>query len=212
MTAPKPNVPPIDEHAKIALEAWKKVVQTQEHFNEICMKVRTLYATVLAAILSLYGVFLKDSSDSGLKVAGLHFDAVMIVCIVVFVATTLFYFVDKEWYHRLLLGAVAQGAEIENRWANILPEIQLGAKITDKSPVDLSDRRILVWFLKLFVKDQRFVDQNKLHSDAKVEVFYKPIQWLAVWFFVLALFFGGLTYNDQSLAGLAWANLKECWA
>ena len=192
-----------DEHAKIALEAWKKVVQTQEHFNEICMKVRTLYATVLAAILSLYGVFMKDASG-GLSVGSASIDPIIFICLAIIVATTLFYFVDREWYHRLLLGAVEQGVAIENRWGSVLPEIQMGQKIYEKSPVDLSHRPWLVKFLRLFVHDSRLKSASKLHSDAKIEVFYKPIRWIALGFLVLSLFFGGLKISDRSVAGIAW--------
>ena len=203
-TPPQPSAPPPKEHALLALEAWKKVVQTQEHFNEICMKVRTLYATVLAAILSLYGVYLKDSKDHGIEISGFYFDPVLVVLVAVFISTTLFYFVDKEWYHRLLLGAVNQGAAIEKRWEEILPEIQLGSKISENSPVDLSGSPKLAWFLRLFVNDARLKQNNRLHSDAKVQVFYKPIQVLAIWGFFAACIFGGITYNNRSLAGWVW--------
>ncbi|HEY9092468.1 hypothetical protein [Parasphingorhabdus sp.] len=189
------------ENAALAMDAWKKVVQTQEHFNEICMKVRTLYATVLAAILSLYGVFLKDSKDHELEILGFYFDPLLFVTLAVFVTTTLFYFVDKDWYHRLLMGAVAQGTVIEERWGNILPEITLGSKISQHSPVDISDKLALVGFLKLFVNDERFKKTGKLHSVAKIQVFYKPIQCLSFWFFVILCIFGGIQYEGRSLAG-----------
>lgn len=207
-TSPKPSAPPPEEHAAIALDAWKKVVQTQEHFNEICMKVRTLYATVLAAILSFYGVFLKDSSKHSLDVAVFKFDPIIAVCFAIFIASTLFYFVDKQWYHRLLLGAVEQGAAIEDRWGTILPEIKLGSKISQKSPVDLSSSPLMVWFLKLFVQDKRLKETNRLHSDAKVEVFYKPIRNISAIALFISCAFGGISYDGHSIVGLLFQVLK----
>lgn len=205
MNAPQePSPPKKEDRASLALEAWKKVVQTQEHFNEICMKVRTLYATVLAGIISLYGVFLKDNSGHGFKIVGLDVDPILAICLAVFVTSTLFYFVDKEWYHRLLLGAVEQGAEIEGRWGDILPEIKLGSKITAKSPVDLSSSPKTAWLLKLFVEDERFKNSNKLHSDAKLEVFYKPVRSLSVIIFVAAFAFGGISYDGSSIVVVIW--------
>jgi hypothetical protein len=195
----QPSVLTPKDHATLALEAWKKVVQTQEHFNEICMKVRTLYATVLAAVLSLYGVFLKDASKYAVKIAGFDFDPILAVCMAVFVASTLFYFVDKQWYHRLLLGAVDQGIEIEDRWGGVLPEIKLGSKIAARSPVDLSKSPKTAYLLKFFVDDERFRDTNKLHSDAKLEVFYKPIRAFSVLVFVIVCTFGGISYDGKSL-------------
>ena len=167
------------------------------------MKVRTLYATVLAAILSLYGVFIKDRSED-ISIGSFTLDPSLFICLAVIVATALFYFVDRDWYHRLLLGAVEQGAAIEKRWASVLPEIQMGEKIYSKSPVDLSHRPLLVKFLRLFVHDSRLKSDKKLHSDAKIEVFYKPIFGIATLFLLLAFLFGGLEINDQALAEIAW--------
>lgn len=207
--SPRPLSLSREEHANIALEAWKKVVQTQEHFNEIEMKVRTLYATVLAAILSLYGVFMKDASKSGMDFGGLHADPILIVCFSIFVVSTLFYFVDRYWYHRLLLGAVLQGKEIEERWGSVLPEIQLGAKITANSVVDLSGRPKTAWVLKRIIDDQRFQQSNKLHSDAKIEVFYKPIRAFAFCAFWFAFVFGGIRYDGRSLASWLWDGIRQ---
>jgi hypothetical protein len=39
-----------------------------------------------------------------------------------------------------------------------------------------------------------------LHSDAKIEVFYKPIGLLALVVFVLSLACGGVRINDRALA------------
>lgn len=206
---PVPSISAGNEHASLALDAWKKVVQTQEHFNEICMKIRTLYATVLAAIISFYGIFLKETTVSSVDIAGFVFNPILAVCIAVFVASTLFYFVDKQWYHRLLLGAVDQGIEIENRWANVLPEISLGSKITARSAVDLSAYPKTVIFLKLFVDDQRFKTTHRLHSDAKLEVFYKPIRSLSVVTFFFSCFFGGIVYNGQSVAIIIWNAIRS---
>ena len=43
------------------------------------------------------------------------------------VGTSLFYFMDKHWYHRLLIGAVKHGIAIEKKYATQLPELQLRA-------------------------------------------------------------------------------------
>jgi len=208
VSTPKPTAPPAAERAALALEAWKKVVQTQEHFNEICMKVRTLYATVLAAILSLYGVILREPLNQSLHISGLSVDPFMAVCAAIFSVTTLFYFVDKEWYHRLLLGAVDQGIEIEKRWGDLLPEIQLGSKISNRSPVDLSSRPFIAWILKIFVRDKRLRKGGKLHSDAKIEVFYKPIQGLSLFIFAIAFFCGGLKFDGNSVINILWFFLR----
>jgi hypothetical protein len=184
---------------EIAVEVWKKVVQTQEHFNEICMKVRTLYATVLAVILSVYGAFLKQGA-SALDLRYMTFSPILPISLSIILVTGLFYFVDRYWYHRLLLGAVDQGAEIEQRWANIIPEMGMGAKISERSAIDINHRPLVAWFARLFVSDKRLKENGTLHSDAKIEIFYKPVGWFALIVFVLAIFFGGLQINGRSIA------------
>lgn len=201
---------PIDdhEHRMLALEAWKKVVQTQEHFNEICMKVRTLYATVIAVVLSVYGAFLKEGGAE-FHLGGIDVAPIVPILIAIIIVTRLFYFVDRHWYHRLLLGAVDQGTEIENRWQSIIPEIALGSKISARSPVELANKKGLAWSLGWFVTDKRFKEGKKLHSDAKIEVFYKPIAWLGGFLLVLAVLLGGIRIQTQSIACIGINLMKD---
>jgi hypothetical protein len=121
----------------------------------------------------------------------------------IILVTGLFYFVDRYWYHRLLLGAVDQGAEIEKRWANIIPEMGMGAKISERSAIDINHRPLVASFARLFVSDKKLREKGTLHSDAKIEIFYKPIGWFALVVFVAAIFFGGLEIDQRSLASYA---------
>lgn len=194
MSAPKND----NSNRNAVISIWTKTVQTQEHFNEIGMKVRTMYATVLAGIISLYGIFVENSSD--IRIGKFTIDAIVPICIAVIVASTLFYFVDRYWYHRLLMGAVKQGAFIEERWKEHLPELGMGAKISAESPVDLNDKKIIKAVAKLVVKDIKFQESGMLHSDGKIEIFYKPIRLIAFALLLLSLVFGGLRYEQRSAA------------
>lgn len=187
-----------NDHASLAVEAWKKVVQTQEHFNEICMKVRTLYATVVGAIVSFYGVFLRDKSPN-VQIGDLEFDQILPISFAVILVSSLFYFVDRHWYHRLLVGAVNQGIAIEARWVATLPEIGMGSKITESSAIDLADRAIVVWVLGWFVSDKRLKSEKKLRSDAKIEIFYKPVIFASLAVFLVSTFFGGVKVQKLSI-------------
>jgi hypothetical protein len=181
---------------------WSRVVQTQEHFNDICMRVRTLYATVIAAIIASYGVLIENSKQS-IALDKVEIDAVVPMTLAASLAAYLFYFVDRHWYHSLLLGAVAQGAEIESKWAHKIPELQLGSKILEKSPVSLDSRPVAYLFARMFVRDPRLRSERKVHSDAKIEIFYKPVARLMLLAFLLSGLFGGIEYFDKSLFRLA---------
>lgn len=191
------------EHRLLAIEVWKKVVQTQEHFNEICMKVRTLYATVIAVILSVYGAFLKEGG-APVHVNAVTVDPIVPISLALVLVTGLFYFVDRFWYHQLLLGSVAQGAFIEERWSKIIPELRMGAEITAKSAIDISHRPLVAWFARFFVTDKRLKTNKRLHSDAKIEVFYKPPLVLALLVFFVAVLAGGIRVNGAAIGPLFW--------
>lgn len=42
------------------VEIWKKTAEVQQHFNDIAMKIRNLYITILAVIAAAYGVLLRE--------------------------------------------------------------------------------------------------------------------------------------------------------
>jgi hypothetical protein len=114
------------------------------------------------------------------------------------VAAYLFYFMDRYWYHRLLMGAVLQGGMIEEKYASELPELGLGARISEQSPVELKN-----WFGRmiadLVVSDDRYKKNKKLHSDAKIELFYKSIVLLFFLWFIFTVLFVGVFVDKNSL-------------
>ena len=183
------------ERLKIAVDVWKHGVAVQMHFNDIEMRIRNLYFTILAASIGLIGA-----------VVGKHIQVPyfsMEVSIAVFVIAAIvpmsmmFYFMDRHWYHRLLQGAVAQCAEIEKAYAAQLPEIQLGAKISQQSPVEFPHR---FWkWLFVFVRDPRFRQHSRLHSDQKIEVLYKSVMWGAALLATAYALIGGVQIQKCAL-------------
>jgi hypothetical protein len=147
----------------------------------------------------VYGAFLKEGGTA-MHVSLVAVDPIVPISLALVLVTYLFYFVDRFWYHQLLLGSVAQGAFIEKRWGEIIPELRMGTQITAKSAIDISHRPLVASLARLVVSDERLKTGKKLHSDAKIEVFYKPIGLLALVVFVLSLACGGVRINDRALA------------
>lgn len=184
-----------DDRANI-IEIWKTVVEVQQHFNDIEMKIRGLFITIIVAIAAAQGFLLE-------RRLSIPFGRVSILYATVLpwlgvVATYLFYFIDRHWYHRLLLGAVLQGAEIEEKYRDVLPELGLGAKISEKSPVELKNwfgRKVADWV----VSDEKYKQTGKLHSDAKIELLYKSVVWLFIVWAILTALFAGILVDDKSL-------------
>lgn len=202
MSQPTQPLPPLSSepaHLAIVVDVWKHSVSVQMHFNDMGMKIRNLYFTILAAGLGLIGVVQGKHIEITYPPLSIHL--VLIVLCAVIPISMLFYFLDAHWYHRLLLGAVKQCALIEDRYKIILPEIQLGAAISKESPVKFDG----VWrYLLWFIRDKRFRNPSisNLHSDAKIEVLYKSVIWVMVAIIVPYVLFGAVEYDHRSIVAL----------
>jgi hypothetical protein len=131
-----------NDSSKLLLEAWKQTVAVQQHFNDIELRIRNYAITLLGALFGVAAYAFKEHAPR-MVVEGLLF-ASLILCYA-------FYFMDRHWYHRLLLGAVKHGQSIEDRAPS---ELGLTKAIGDASPVK-------VWWRK-----------KQLHSDDKIKAFY----------------------------------------
>jgi hypothetical protein len=61
-------------------------------------------------------------------------------------------------------------------------DIRLSRQISEESPVTLP--KIVTCFARLFISEKRFKENGRLHSDGKIEFFYKSIM---IFFGVLAV-------------------------
>lgn len=202
MTDPVSSQTTDKERLKLVVDIWKHAVGVQMHFNDMGMKIRTLYFTVLAAAMGLVGVVQEKLIE--VQAPRITVDMALFVMVAVIPISMLFYFLDKHWYHRLLLGAVNHCIFIETKYKDVLPEIALGAAISKESPVVFNGAwRGFFWFLK----EPRFRDKalSRIHSDAKIEVLYKSVIWTLVPFLVVYAFFGGVKFDGKSLASIVGA-------
>jgi FMN phosphatase YigB (HAD superfamily) len=138
------------EQLRLVLEAWKKTVDVQQHFNDLELRIRNYAVTVLGGSLGLAGYAFKEN----LQVVFHHHPVSIAGLILLFsiLPWLSFYFMDRWWYHRLLQGAVDNGTLIESRWGSYLPGISLTQKISKRSP------------LRLWKVD--------LHAHNKIDAFY----------------------------------------
>jgi hypothetical protein len=50
-----------DERYKRTIDIWKAVVETQRHFNDISMRIRSMFVTILLALFAAIGfLYEKD--------------------------------------------------------------------------------------------------------------------------------------------------------
>lgn len=164
------------EYISNVITIWQKTIDVQQHFNDIEMKIRNAAVTVMAALLGATGFALKE--HLGLSIGPISLPIATLLLFTALLSWGAFYFMDRHWYHRLLIGAVKHGETIENSIKGTVPEIGLTKSISAASPA------------KLFCFE--------IHSTRKIQVFYGTVAACIAIFCILSLF---LTENPPPLHG-----------
>lgn len=133
------------------IDIWKKIIDVQQHFNDIALRIKNIALTVFTFIIGGIGYVDKEKLTFDLKYLIIPYSTfIAFFGVVIMIA---FLYIDRFWYHLLLKGAVEQGLELENKWAEIIPEIKLTKTIGKTSP-------------------HRFLGKRKIHSNGKFWIFY----------------------------------------
>jgi hypothetical protein len=135
------------------IEAWKQALEVQDQFNRSQLQIRNFALTLVTAIVGAAGFVVKERL--ALQLLGWKFSMAEPTLLGGLMNLAGFYFMDRFWYHRLLVGAVAHSKTIEERCADVFPEICVGMKISMHTPI-----RVL---------------GHILHSDRKIDIFYSFI-------------------------------------
>jgi hypothetical protein len=177
-----------DERRKEIVEIWKTVVSVQQHFNDIEMRIRSVFITILLALFASIGFFLDKGIGFQFWVIKIQFSTIIPLFGVL--GASLFYFIDRYWYHRLLYGAVIHGISIETTYETEIPELALSAAIGKQSPY--APDRFTGLFARLLVREDRFLKTGRIHSDGKIELFYKSVMLILFLISVLLSLCGGI--------------------
>jgi hypothetical protein len=132
---------------KDLLEVWEKCLDVQMHFNGIELQIRNYAVTLLVAVIGAAAYALKEHLD--VKLFGHNFSMALAILPAGILGWYAFYFMDRHWYHRLLLGSVFHTIKIEKA---VGPELQLGVAIGEASPIPIFGK--------------------KMHSTQKIDLFY----------------------------------------
>lgn len=135
------------------IEIWKKIVDVQQHFNDLELRIRNFALIVTGAFLGLGGYAIKDGGI--VRLIGLEVSIAGLVVVSAIFPLAAFYFMDRLWYHRLLDGSVYAGISAEKALADMGYSVDLGSKIKEHSPFRL-------WFTK----------KTMVHSKTKMDLFY----------------------------------------
>lgn len=148
--ASPPQAPPLGAGQ---IEIWKKIVDVQQHFNDLELRVRNFALIVTGAFLGLGGYAIKDAGV--VKLFALEVSIAGLVVVSAIFPLAAFYFMDRLWYHRLLDGSVHAGIEAEKALKDLGYKVDLGSKIKEHSPFKL-------WLTK----------KKMIRSATKMDLFY----------------------------------------
>ncbi|AXT27462.1 hypothetical protein D1823_13285 [Ruegeria sp. AD91A] len=122
------------------LEIWKTVVSVQMHFNDLELRIRNFAILSLGATLTVAGYSLRVGNNVVLMGKDVPFASIALT--IGTIVWLCFWFMDRHWYHRLLLGSVYHGIDIETRYAKMRPSLSLSASIKKQSPNELFGREL----------------------------------------------------------------------
>jgi hypothetical protein len=180
-----------DERRKEIIEIWKTIVEVQQHFIDISMRIRGMFVTILLALFASIGFLLDKKLSLDFGSFRVQF-ATLIPLFGVF-GTWLFYFIDRFWYHRLLKGSVNHAITIEKKYKDDMPELSLSDAIGAVSPY--KPGRMLNLLAKLFVSQDKYWETGQLHSDGKIELFYKSVMFVLIVVTIGLAYAGGVTFK-----------------
>lgn len=132
------------------IDAWKTAVEVQQHFNQLELQIRNFAVSLLAAVIGGSAFAIKE--DYQITIGGTTISAAVPILAAGIFGLLAFYFMDRYWYHNLLLGAVFQALKIEKRYGNTAPEFALSTMIGKESPQTF-------W-------------KFEVHSQEKIDIFY----------------------------------------
>lgn len=144
------------------IEIWKKIVDVQQHFNDLELRIRNFALIVTGAFLGLGGYAIKDGGFT--NIGGKDISSASIIIGVSLVPLCAFYLMDRLWYHRLLDGAVRAGIEAE--------EQLIVAQSTGKLNSDTVIRANLGAHIKQTSPFKLWIFGSTVHSRHKMDGFY----------------------------------------
>lgn len=113
MSEEKENKKTVSRLALI-LEEWKVVIQTQMHFNQMLMQMRTAAISIVLGIFGAAVVSLQYNNLFITLFGTFHFHASIIIMVFGIGMLVSMLCLDYFYYYKMLRGAVNRGYEIDN--------------------------------------------------------------------------------------------------
>jgi len=127
------------------LKVWKVAIDTQMHFNDLLIKMRTTVTSIILAVFGAAAIILRDSSLRVKIFDGYHHISV-IVLFVGFIFLMGQGVVDFFYYFRLLLGSVVFTKKMDDKYKehNLFG---LTTSISDKIPPCWAGFLVIIYYV-----------------------------------------------------------------
>ena len=104
------------QEMQLLLEEWKVVMQTQMHFNDMIIKMRTAGLSVLIAVFGGAAIAIGQYPDRFIEVAHRDFHVAAPIILFGLLLWLAIFLIDYFYYHKCLLGAVQRGYQIDEAY------------------------------------------------------------------------------------------------
>jgi hypothetical protein len=127
------------------LQIWKVAVDTQMHFNDLLIRMRTIIISIVLAVFGAFAVALKDADLTAPITATKAKICIIVIKIGIFFLVGHF-IIDLFYYFRLLLGAVKFTEALDDKYKN-LEIFGLSKSISKKTPRWLAICVVVIYYL-----------------------------------------------------------------
>ncbi|TDX11304.1 HAD family hydrolase [Flavobacterium sp. S87F.05.LMB.W.Kidney.N] len=164
---------------------WSDTVKVQQHFNDIGLRIRNLSLTAFTFIIATLGYIIKENLI--FNVGNYEIKAVSLIALIGALIIWCFLFMDKNWYHKYLVGASIQASCIENKWNKLLPELNLSTSISKQSTYQ--------YYFVNFKSFKKF--GVTLNSNKRFRFFYYPLIGVLLVFSFASFFMDSNASKDK---------------
>jgi hypothetical protein len=102
------------QEMQLLLEEWKVVIQTQMHFNDMIIKMRTAGLSVLIAVFGGAAIAIGQYPDRFIEIGRRDFHVAAPIILFGLLLWLAIFVIDYFYYHKCLLGAVERGYQIDD--------------------------------------------------------------------------------------------------
>ena len=102
------------QEMQLLLEEWKVVMETQMHFNDMIIRMRTTGLSVLIAVFGGAAIAIGQYPDRFVGIAGRDFHVAAPIILFGLLLWLAIFIIDYFYYHKCLLGAVKRGYQIDD--------------------------------------------------------------------------------------------------